>query len=132
MTEQELSAGLKCCAILAHGDPTFAGRAGRCLVRRGWEVYAAGSAAEVRRLIRRFRPAVVALDTELADESGWLVCGKLTQMANPPRVLLVTSRRTPEGVRFARFVGAAGLVRADDGPAALVGAMLKLCPAAVA
>jgi len=63
---------------------------------------------------------VVVVDTELEDESGWLLCDKLSRDDPSPKVILVARQLTPEQARLASFVGAAGRVLQQDGVAALV------------
>jgi ActR/RegA family two-component response regulator len=106
--------------VLASTDAEFAVRAKHRLRRLGWEVYPVKSAASARRLIRECSPPVVVLDTDLGDESGWLLCKKLTLEQPDLRVILVSKRRYSDLVRFADFVGAAGLVFRQDGIAGLM------------
>ena len=96
--------------ILAHRDPAFVKQASKCFRGLGWQVFCGGTAAEARRLARRFAPAVIVLDTDLPDETGWLTCAKLLDEHPDLRVFLVSPRRTPVQVRFADFVGASGLL----------------------
>ena len=42
-------------------------------------------------LTKKLAPAVVVLDVDLADESGWLVCDKLNREHSGPKVILVTA-----------------------------------------
>jgi len=114
--------------VLAHRDAEYAGRVKRCLNRLGWEVYLAKSGARARFLAHKLSPSVVVLDTELPDESGWLVCKKLTGAQPDLRVILVGSRRGPEQMRFARFVGAAALILRQEGVASLAHEVLGLAP----
>jgi CheY-like chemotaxis protein len=96
--------------IVAHQDQAFAAQTSRCFRKLGWKVYATSSAAEARRLARILHPAMVILDTDLPDESGWLMCDKLTREQPGLKVFLVSNRRNPYQSRFADFVGATGLL----------------------
>ena len=96
--------------IVAHHDQAFTRQTSRCFRRLGWQVYSADTAAEARRLTQALNAAVLVLDTELPDESGWLACAKLTGEQPDLKVFLVSPRRSAEQARFADFVGAAGLV----------------------
>jgi DNA-binding response OmpR family regulator len=106
--------------ILAHRDPGYVAQTCRALRQRGWRVHLARSGEEVRRLAHRLAPAAVALDTELADESGWLTCAKLTGEQPQLKVILVGPHTDRTDRRFAAFAGAAGLVSPQDGVPALV------------
>jgi DNA-binding response OmpR family regulator len=97
--------------VLAHSDLDFATSAKRRLVRLGWEVYQTRSAAGARRLAEEVQPAVFVLDTDLPDETGWLLCAKLKAQMPETRVILVDDRPSLERARYARFVGANALVR---------------------
>jgi DNA-binding response OmpR family regulator len=108
------------CLILAHADIAYAARVSRQFRKLGWDVYLTASAAEARRLTRLLRPLIVVLDTELEDESGWLLCDKLIRDPASPKVILVTRQLTSEQARLASFVGAAGTVLQQDGIGALV------------
>jgi ActR/RegA family two-component response regulator len=114
-------------SVLALRDVVLARRTRRCFRRHGWEAVTAGSGAEARRLTEVLRPAVVVLDVELVDESGWLICDKLTREQPGVRVVLMTPQPTPELTRLAAFVRACGLVSPEQGCAALVQKALGDC-----
>ncbi len=96
--------------LLAYADSDHAVRCGRQFRRRGWEVHLASTAAEASRLVERVEPDLIVLDTELPDESGWLLCAKLGLDAPKKMIVLVGPRVTPELERRGKFVGAAALV----------------------
>ena len=96
--------------IIAHSDPTATVRLARRYRNRGWHVVQARSGAEVRQLVRTLQPALVVLDANLDEESGWLICAKLRREQPSLRVVLTTRRPTATDRRFARFVGARGLI----------------------
>jgi ActR/RegA family two-component response regulator len=106
--------------VLALQDSAQAVRRERAFRRRGWEVHRASTGVEARRLAARLLPDVVILDTDLADESGWLTCAKLRLERPQQKVLLVGADITPSNERFSEFVGAAGLVSSSADLAALV------------
>jgi DNA-binding response OmpR family regulator len=106
--------------VLAYADSRHAVLCCRQLRRLGWQVHLTTRGAEARRLAEALAPAVVVLDVELPDESGWLTCAKLL-LGNPGRrVVLVCGEVTAEGERFAAHAGAAALVARAAGAAALV------------
>ncbi len=107
------------CVVLAHADEAYRADAGRRLRRLGWDVYLACAGAEARRLARMLRPEVVVLGLDLADETGWLTCAKLTQERPGGKVVLV-GEGGPRNREQARFVGACDLVPREDSLAAIV------------
>jgi DNA-binding response OmpR family regulator len=106
--------------IVAHTNAGYAGSLGRWLHQDGCNVHLVGSGPEARRLARVLAPAVVVLDTDLPEESGWLTCQKLLAEQPDTRVFLLSANPTAEGRRFAAFVGATSLLGEGAGPRALV------------
>jgi CheY-like chemotaxis protein len=113
-------AGFRPCLILAHAEPAYAVPVLRAFRRQGWDVYAARTGPEVRRLARMLEPHLVVLQADLPEESGWLTCDKLTQEQPGVRVVLVAADPAPHHADFAAFVGAASLADRKDGLAALL------------
>ncbi|HVS35065.1 MAG TPA: response regulator [Gemmataceae bacterium] len=113
-------AGFRPCLILAHADSVYAARVLRAFRRQGWDVYAAHSGPEARRLARMLQPQVVVLQADLPEESGWLTCDKLTRENPSVRVVLVGDDPTPHLADFAAFVGAAALIGRADGAGGLL------------
>jgi DNA-binding response OmpR family regulator len=110
--------------VLAYADSLYAALSCRHFRRLGWEVHLANSAREARRLTRVYAPAVVVIDTDLHDESGWLTCDKMTRELADQRVILVGPNPTEESHRLAAFVGAAALVNRTAGVSALADEVL--------
>jgi DNA-binding response OmpR family regulator len=125
MTQGTMSPDQNPCLVLAHADIGFAARVSRQFRLLGWDVYLARTGAEVRRLTQKLAPAVVVLDIDLADESGWLLCDKLSREEPAPKVVLLGECRTPEQERLASFVGAAALIRQQDCVSVLVNEVLE-------
>jgi DNA-binding response OmpR family regulator len=131
MTQRTVLPNLSQCLVLAHTDVGYAARVSRQFRLLGWDVYLARTGAEVRRLTKKLAPAVVVLDVELADESGWLVCDKLNREQPGLKVVLIAPNLTSEDERLASFVGAAALIWQQDGISALVNEVLEVAlPAA--
>jgi DNA-binding response OmpR family regulator len=107
-----LDADVSCrpCLILAHADPAYRAAASRAFRRRGWDVYAAQTGPEARRLARMMEPQLVVLDVDLPEESGWLLCEKLIAEQPACKVLLVAAEPTYSQRTFASFVGASALL----------------------
>jgi DNA-binding response OmpR family regulator len=125
MTQSKLSPDLNPCLVLAHADIGFAARVSRQLRLLGWDVYLARTGAEARRLTQKLAPAVVVLDTDLADESGWLLCDKLSREEPAPRVVLIGACQTPEQERLASFVGATAFIQQRECISVLVNEVLE-------
>src|SRR5947209_17155213 len=104
---------------LALADRAHAERVARHFRAMGWEVYVALTGSEARRFIEGFDLPVAVLDTRLPDESGWLVCQKLSRGASPPYIILYGDCCTVEDRRFAKFAGASAVIGADNGITAL-------------
>src|SRR5437660_1486053 len=79
MTQHGIPLDVSPCLVLAHKDIGFAAQTSRQFRLLGWDVYLAGTGADVRRLTSRLAPAAVVLDVDLADESGWLLCDKINR-----------------------------------------------------
>ena len=117
--------------IVAHADAAYTSAVGRHFRRRGWEVHSAPTGPDARRLARKLVPAAIVLGTELTDESGWLTAAKLHHERPDCKVVLVTDETSPDSYLFTAFVGAAALVRREDGPCALEDELLGAALAAV-
>jgi CheY-like chemotaxis protein len=112
------------CLILAHPGGMYGTIIARSFRRLGWDVYAARSGPEVRRLVRLLEADVVVMDADLPEESGWLTCDKLTCERPLIKVVLVSDNLSPRNRALADFVGANALVRRADGLAPLVEELL--------
>src|SRR5436305_15281787 len=99
-------------------EGTLAAAATERLRQRGWHVWRAATAGELRRLAWRHFPAVAVLPAEGGEESGALTCAKLRRAQPRLRVLLVGADDARRRA-LARFVGA-NLVPSDVEPADLV------------
>ena len=109
--------------VLAYADSAFASQSVRLFRRLGWEVHVAAGAAEVQRLVEQYAPAVVVLDVDLPEESGWLTSAKLTITHPELGVFVLAGDRSPTLADRAAEVGAAGAVVRADGVQALIHAV---------
>jgi DNA-binding response OmpR family regulator len=109
------STGTRPALILAHTDPAYTALAGHTFNRLGWDVFLASDGPEARHLAHAVHPSAVILEADLAEESGWLTCDKLTREVRDLDVFLVADADTPSVRRLASFVGAAAVVRRQDG-----------------
>ncbi len=110
--------------LFAYGDSAYSALCGRQFRRQGWEVYQAGSAADVHRLVETINPRAVVVDTNLPDETGWLTCAKILLGRPSTRVVLVSTQKIEAEQRLASFLGAAGLVTRDQGTGPLLDLIL--------
>ena len=98
------------CLVLATSDFAYPSETLVRLRRLGWDIYQTEVGPEARRLTRLLEPAVVVLDTDLAEESGWLTCAKLERERPGGEVVLVASEDNAQNRDLAEFVGASALV----------------------
>jgi CheY-like chemotaxis protein len=120
LTVNKERVGRRPCLVLAHAHDDYALRASGSFHRLGWDVHRTDNGAEARGLARELAPNLVILDTQLADESGWLTCDKLTREMPRLKVLLVGDQPVSQDESFASFVGATALVDRLDGFLAIV------------
>jgi CheY-like chemotaxis protein len=87
------SKGMRRTVLIIDDHPGFREAARTLLECDGYDVVGeAGDGASGLRECRRLRPAVVLLDVGLPDASGLDVVARLTAEANPPDVVLISSR----------------------------------------
>jgi DNA-binding response OmpR family regulator len=104
--------------VLALPESPLAAATAEALRRDGWRVYRAATGEDARRLTGRCRLDAAVLSADNRGESGWLTCAKLLRAQPWLRVILV-GERSPDGLRFAQFVGAEELVPPSAGAAGL-------------
>jgi DNA-binding response OmpR family regulator len=107
-------AGPHPCLIVAHPDATYSALVSRSFRRQGWDVYAARSGPEARRLACMMQADLMVMATDLELESGWLTCEKVTRDVPHVKVVLVGDATERQNVELARFVGAVTLVDQRD------------------
>ena len=109
--------------VFAYADSAHAARCGRFFRRHGWETHLVASAEEARRLVDRFAPEAVVLDTQLSDESGWLTCAKITAQNPDLKVILLGSPPADLDEKLDQ-VGGWSMVSHEDGVEALASEVL--------
>jgi signal transduction histidine kinase/DNA-binding NarL/FixJ family response regulator len=82
-----------------------------------------GSAEEGAAAATRFRPDVVLLDVELSGESGVELARRLTQLEDPPSVLMLSAFPQPDYIASAVRAGALGYVAKTTSSPVLVDAI---------
>jgi two-component system, response regulator RegA len=76
--------------LLADDDNSFRQRLALTLGRRGFDVRAAGSAAECRDLMRQIKPVYAVLDLRLGDGNGLDLVSELRALHPNTRVVILT------------------------------------------
>jgi DNA-binding NtrC family response regulator len=92
--------------VVVEDDTALALAITRILARRGHEVEAAGSAAEVRRYVDRRVPELILLDLHLPDESGMDLIPELKASDEPVSIMVITGDKNVNTVVEAMKVGA--------------------------
>jgi two-component system alkaline phosphatase synthesis response regulator PhoP len=118
--ENEMNGVCSPCLVLAHPQREYQALLARGFRRLGWDVYLARSGPEARRLCKMLEADVVVLHTDLPEESGWLICDKLTREQPLTRVILVSDDLNPRSQELAVFVGATVLVDRAEGMVPLI------------
>jgi DNA-binding response OmpR family regulator len=88
--------------LLVDDDEVFVDLVGRHLEAHGFEIATAGSVDETRQLLASgVRPALLILDINLPDDSGWSLLrdGSLTAAGSPPVVIMSGTHIRPERLR---------------------------------
>jgi DNA-binding NarL/FixJ family response regulator len=79
--------------LIVDDHEDFRRSAAALLSAEGFDVVgAAADGAGAVEAVARLRPQVVLLDIQLPDVDGFAVAERLAQTANPPRVVLISSR----------------------------------------
>ena len=79
--------------LIVDDHAEFRASASELLEAEGFDVIgAAGDATRAIELALRLRPQVVLLDVQLPDRDGFAVAAQLAQGAQPPHVVLISSR----------------------------------------
>jgi CheY-like chemotaxis protein len=88
--------------LIVDDHAEFRASASELLEAEGFDVVgSADDAARAVELALRLRPQVVLLDVQLPDRDGFAVAAQLAQEAQPPQVVLISSR---EAVAYGRRV----------------------------
>ena len=88
--------------LIVDDHAEFRASASELLEAEGFDVIgAADDAARAVELALRLRPQVVLLDVQLPDRDGFAVAARLAQEAQPPQVVLISSR---DAVAYGRRV----------------------------
>jgi DNA-binding response OmpR family regulator len=105
--------------VVAHSDEKYVAQVCQSFRLRGWDVYLAPDGPEARRFARDFDARALILEADLPGDSGWLTAAKASRELPRVKIFLTSPAPSGERQRFASFVGAT-LIRRADGVAALV------------
>ncbi len=89
--------------VVEHRDEVFA-RIATDVAQSGYYVLRAETAGEAMRLSGKFRPTLVIANSDLSDQSGWLMTAKLRFIDPEARIWLYLSETTPDDEGMARFL----------------------------
>ena len=114
--------------VLVDDDPLV--RAGLGLMLRGAPqleiVGVAGDGAESLEVIAHLRPDVVLMDIRMPRMDGLTATQRLSELRDPPRIIVLTTFDADEHVVRALANGATGFLLKDTSPAMIVEAILKV------
>lgn len=88
--------------LLVDDDEAFVDLVSRQLVAHGYQLATAGSVGATRRILATgLRPALLILDINLPDDSGWSLLrdGTLAAAGSPPVVIMSGTQIRPERLR---------------------------------
>jgi two-component system cell cycle response regulator DivK len=87
--------------LLVDDDDVFVDLVQRHLQAHGYAVATAGSVTAARELLKKDHPALLILDINLPDDSGWALLrdDSLTAAGSPPVVIMSGTQIRPERLR---------------------------------
>jgi len=93
--------------LLVDDDDVFVDLVQRHLQAHGYVVATAGSVEAARESLRAARPALLILDINLPDDSGWSLLrdGSLATAGSPPVVIMSGTQIRPERLREFHVAG---------------------------
>jgi DNA-binding NarL/FixJ family response regulator len=111
--------------LIVDDHPSFRASARTLLEAEGYEVVGeAQTGAEALRAVQALKPDVVLLDVQLPDLDGFQVAERLCELADPPAVVLTSSRDGADYGRCIEGCGANGFVPKADLSGAAIAAIL--------
>lgn len=106
--------------LVVEDDPTVQEVLSTLLRFDGCEVQVVGNGEDGLEAAADERPDVVLLDVMMPGMSGFEVCRKLKAEPNPPKVVMVTAKTTPEDEHEGRQAGADEYLRKPFSPLELL------------
>ena len=111
--------------LIVDDHPSFRASARELLEAEGYEVVGeAENGAAALRAAKELGPDLVLLDVQLPDMDGFQVAEQLRKLADPPAVVLTSSRDGADYGRCIEICGATGFVPKADLSGAAIAALL--------
>src|SRR5262245_36211086 len=102
-------------ALIVDDHPAFRAGARRLLESEGFEVLGeAQDGAQALECAAVLRPDLVLLDIQLPDTDGFSVSERLAELAQPPRVILVSSREASDYGSLVSEAAVAGFISKSE------------------
>jgi DNA-binding NarL/FixJ family response regulator len=111
--------------LIVDDHPSFRASARTLLEAEGYEIVGeAENGAAALLAVKELKPDLVLLDVQLPDMDGFQVADQLRRFADPPAVVLTSSRDSADYGRCIQGCGASGFVPKADLSGAAIAALL--------
>ena len=111
--------------LIVDDHPSFRASARELLEAEGYEIVGeAENGTTALRAVKELKPDLVLLDVQLPDMDGFEVAEQLCKLADPPAVVLTSSRDSADYGRCIEICGATGFVPKADLSGAAIAALL--------
>ena len=111
--------------LIVDDHPSFRASARTLLEAEGYEIVGeAENGAEALLAVKELKPDLVLLDVQLPDMDGFQVADQLRRLADPPAVVLTSSRDSADYGPCIQGCGACGFVPKADLSGAAIAALL--------
>ena len=111
--------------LIVDDHPSFRASARTLLEAEGYEIVGeAENGAAALQAVKELKPDLVLLDVQLPDMDGFEVADQLRRLADPPAVVLTSSRDSADYGRCILVCGASGFVPKADLSGAAIAALL--------
>ncbi len=111
--------------LIVDDHPSFRASARELLEAEGYEIVGeAESGAAALQAVKELKPDLVLLDVQLPDIDGFQVAAQLRELADPPAVVLTSSRDSADYGSCIQVCGATGFVPKADLSGAAIAALL--------
>ncbi len=111
--------------LIVDDHPSFRASARTLLEAEGYEIVGeAETGAGALQAVKELKPDLVLLDVQLPDIDGFEVAEQLRELADPPAVVLTSSRDSADYGSCIQICGACGFVPKADLSGAAIAALL--------
>jgi DNA-binding NarL/FixJ family response regulator len=112
-------------ALIVDDHPSFRASARTLLEAEGYEIVGeAENGAAALQAVKELQPELVLLDVQLPDMDGFQVAEQLQKLADPPFIVLTSSRDSADYGRCIDVCGACGFVPKGELSGAAIAALL--------